>query len=535
MPSPADLLITNAQVYTVDDNNPHAEAVAVRGNRIVFVGSSAEAQAWRGPKTTVIDGAGRTLLPGLIDSHFHLLWGSSKLDDLQLWDATNRQMLTEMVATYAQTHPQQEWLVGSNLRYNALEGMPLTRQVLDALVPDRPLYLVAYDGHTVWVNTEALQRANLLQGRALPAGHEIVLDPATGLATGELREPEAFTPIRNLIPPKSDAEKRALLHKGLALAAQHGITSAHNMDGWDNVIERCAALEDLGEMTLRLYVPYDVTPDTPLEALQLAAQQRQKFQGNYVRGGGIKLFMDGVLESYTALMLADYADASGNQGSALFSAEHFNRIAVEADRLGLQIAAHCCGEGAVRRALDGYQLAQQTNGSRDRRHRVEHIEVIHTDDIPRFAQLEVIASMQPLHSPLTVHSGDVWPARAGEARWPLSFAWQTLRNAGAHLAFGSDWPVVNMNPLLGFHAARNRQLWAADNPDQRQTLAQIIRGYTRDAAYVEFQENEKGMIRPGMLADLVLLSTNLFATPDEEIAQVHPVLTVCDGRVVYQQ
>jgi predicted amidohydrolase YtcJ len=307
------------------------------------------------------------------------------------------------------------------------------------------------------------------------------------------------------------------------------------MDGWDKAIERCAALEDLGEMTMRLYVPYDVTPETPLAALQEAAAQRQKFQGNYVRGGGIKLFMDGVLESYTALMLDDYADAPGNQGGALFTAEHFNRIAIEADRLGLQIAVHCCGDGAVRRTLDGYQLAQQRNGSHNRRHRVEHIEVIHPDDIGRFAQLGVIASMQPLHSPLAVHSGDVWPERAGEARWPLSFAWQTLRNAGAHLAFGSDWPVVTMNPMLGFHAALNRQLWAADHPDQRQTLAQIIRGYTRDAAYVEFQEAEKGMIRTGMLADLVLLSADLFATPDAEMAQVQPVLTLCDGRVVYQQ
>ena len=180
-------------------------------------------------------------------------------------------------------------------------------------------------------------------------------------------------------------------------------------------------------------------------------------------------------------------------------------------------------------------LAQAHNGKQDHRHRIEHIEVIHPADIGRFAQLGVIASMQPLHSPLTVHSGDVWTTRAGEARWPYSFAWQALRDAGAHLAFGSDWPVVNMNPMLGFHAALNRQPWAAGDPDQRQTLAQIIRGYTHDAAYVEFQEQAKGMIRVGLLADLVLLSTDIFTTPPEGMDQVHPVLTICDGRVVYQQ
>lgn len=534
MPQQADLIITNAHVYTVDDANPFAEAVAVRGNRIAFVGSADDAKGWRGPKTDVIDGAGRTLLPGLIDSHFHLLWGSLKLDDLQLWEATDRQRLAASILDYAQAQPQREWLIGSQVRYSAFEGTPLERHFLDALVPDRPLYLVAFDGHTVWVNSEALRRADLLQGRDLPAGHEIVMDPTTGLATGELREPEAFTPVRDLIPLKTEAEQRTLLHKGLALAAQQGITSVHNMDGWDHCIQLYAALEARGEMTLRIYVPYDVKPETPLAALQAAVDQRRQFQGNFVRASGIKLFMDGVLESYTALMLADYADQPGNQGGALFSADHFNRIALEADRLGLQIAVHCCGDGAVRRTLDGLQLAQERNDSRNRRHRIEHIEVIHPDDIPRFAQLGVIASMQPYHSPLTIHTSDVWAARAGAARWPLSFAWQTLRDAGAQLAFGSDWPVVSMNPMLGFHAALNRQPWAAGDPDQRQNLAQIIRGYTRDAAYVEFQEQEKGMIRIGMLADLVLLSTDLFAAPPATVDQVHPVLTVCDGRVVYR-
>ena len=531
----ATLIITNARVYTVDDANPHAEAVAVRGNRIVFVGKADDAKAWRGPNTTVIDGAGRTLLPGLIDSHFHLLWGSLKLDDLQLWEATNRQLLAEAILHYAQANPQREWLIGSQVRYSAFEGIPLDRHFLDALVPDRPLYLVAFDGHTVWVNSEALRRANLLQGRDLPPGHEIVMEPTTGLATGELREPEAFTPVRDLIPLKTDAEKRALLHKGLALAAQHGLTSVQNMDGWDNSINLYAALEADNEMTLRVYVPYDVKPETPVEALQEAVEQRRKFQGNFVRGSGIKLFMDGVLESYTALMLAEYADQPGNQGSALFTAELFNRIAVEADRLGLQIAVHCCGDGAVRRTLNGIERAQRQNGTGNRRHRVEHIETIDPADIPRFAHLGVIASMQPYHCPPSLHAGDVWPARAGETRWPYSFAWQTLRNAGAHLAFGSDWPVVSMNPMLGFHAALNRQLWQANDPDQRQTLAQIIQGYTRDAAFVEFQENEKGMIRTGMLADLVLLSTDLFAAPPDSFDQIQPVLTICDGQIVYQQ
>jgi predicted amidohydrolase YtcJ len=539
MSQPADILIRNARVYTVDETQPWAEAVAVRGNRIVFVGSAAEADSWRGPQTEVIDGAGRTLLPGLIDSHFHLLWGSLKLDDLPLWDVEDMDQLATLIRDYAAAQPQRAWIVGAQLRYKSISPeRPLTRQFLDNLVADRPVYLVAYDGHTVWANTEALRRGGILHGRELPPGHEIVMDPTTGTATGELREPEAFKTIRDLIPQKTDVEKRALLHKGMALAARHGITSAHNMDTWDDSIHLYAALEGQGEMTLRLYVPYDVKPETPLDALHEAVAWKHRYQSSHLRAGAIKCFMDGVLESYTALMVDDYASAPGNYGSALFSAERFNKVAAGADRLGLQVAVHCCGDGAVKRALDGYAHARRVNGPRPTgapraRHRIEHIEVVHPADIARFAELGVIASMQPLHAPVSIDAGDVWTSRAGEARWRYSFAWQTLRDAGAHLVFGSDWPVVSMDPMLGFSHALNRQPWAPGDPVQRQTLAQIIRGYTRDAAFVEFQEDEKGMIRAGMLADLVLLSEDIFATPHEEIGQVQPVLTICDGKIVY--
>lgn len=540
MSQSADLLITNAAVYTVDPANPHAEAVAVQGNQIAFVGSAADATAWRGPHTEVIDGAGGTLLPGLIDSHFHLLWGSLKLDSLQLDTATDLAHLGELLRAYAEAHPDRAWLEGYQLRYKIAQGeQPLTRQFLDAIVPDRPVLLFAFDMHTAWANTAALERGGILAGRDLPPGHAIVMDATTGTATGELREPEAYNPIRHLIPEPDADRQCAMLRKGMTLAAQHGITSVHNMDGTAERIALYAALEARGEMTLRIYVPYDIKPETPLTALQEAVAWKAQYQGSHVRAGAVKLFMDGVLESTTALMVNDYADVPGNRGSALFTAEHFNRIAAEADRLGLQIAVHACGDGAVRRTLDGYAHARQANEAqrapRDSRHRVEHVEVIHPTDIPRFAQLGVIASMQPLHSPITGQEGEVWLHRAGEARWPLSFAWESLRQAGVHLAFGSDWPVVTLDPMLGFYAALNRQPWVEGHPVQRQTLAQVIAGYTRDAAYTEFQEGVKGIIRKGMLADLVLFDTDLFATPAAAIAHVRPTLTVCDGQIVFRR
>ncbi len=536
MPQPADVIFTHANVFTAHPLQPHAQAVAVRGRQIVWVGDAADAPAWQGTMTRLIDAHGCTLMPGFIDSHFHLFWGSLELGDIQLNQVHSFEQVAEVVRQFAYAHPDHPWLVGQGLIYNlGPDRQPLTRHQLDALVADRPLIVFAYDGHTAWANTQALRRANLLaHAQAIGPNSQIVLGP-DGLANGELREPGAFSPVQQLIPPPSEARKRALLRQGLALAARYGVTSVHNMDGREGQIHLYAALEEAGELTLRVYVPYDVTPETAPEVLAEAAALRQTYHSPMLRSGCVKFFMDGVIESYTGLLLDDYAGQPGQRGGANYSAAHFAQMAGEADRLGLQIFVHAVGDGAVRRSLEGFEAAQQANGLRDSRHRIEHIELIHPADVPRFAHLGVIASMQPAHAPLTAHTDDVWPLRVGEARWERSFAWQTLRAGGARLVFGSDWPVASQNPLEGVYAALNRQPWAPGQPDQRQTLVETLMAYTRDAAYAEFQEHRKGQVRAGMLADLVLLSADLFATPPEEIRQVEPVLTMCDGRIVFER
>lgn len=535
MPKPADILLTHGRVFTVDPANPQAEAVAVNGRRIVFVGSAADAAAWRGPQTRVIDALGRTLLPGFIDSHFHLLLGSIELGDIQLAEAAHLDDMRAAVTAYAAGHPDQEWLVGRGLAYYVLPAGPLPPRLhLDRIEPDRPLIVFAYDAHTAWANTAALRRAGILeQGEARAANSEIVRG-SDGLATGELREPGAYEQVMDLVPPPDEARRRTLLHQGLAQAAAVGITSIHNMDGNAEQLGLYAALEDLGELTLRVYCPYSVTPETPLEALAEAAELARAYRSDMVRGGCVKFFMDGVIESYTGLLVDGYEGQPDNLGGANYSPEHFTRMATEADRLGLQIFVHAVGDGAVRRTLDGYEAARNANGRRDSRHRIEHVELVHPDDLPRFAELGVIASMQPRHAPLDIADPDVWPIRVGQRRWQYSFAWQTLRQAGARLAFGSDWPVAVQNPLVGLHYALNRQPWAAGLPDQRQSLADAIAAYTRDAAYAEFQEQAKGQIRSGMLADMVLLSEDINAVPPDAIEQVRPVLTMCNGTVVYE-
>jgi predicted amidohydrolase YtcJ len=467
-------------------------------------------------------------------------------------------------------------VTGSHLKYGVLPGSTGSleadgpRQCLDAILPDRPVAVMAYDYHTLWANTRALELAGILQGGETGPNSEIVIG-LDGLANGELREPAAYGKVLALtgvwgraaggLVGESDAaidtetlvQDRTILRQGLALAAKAGITSVHNMDGNLRQAGLYAALEDLGELTVRVYIPYSVKPETMPQDLDEAIAMRTQFPGSsacagthLVHAGLAKFFMDGVMESWTALLLDDYADRPGWKGDALYSLEHFTRMAAECDRRGLQIAVHAIGDGAVRRTLDGFEAVQRLNGVRDRRHRIEHIELVHPDDAPRFARLGVIASMQPLHAPTAAYGDDIWPLRAGEARWGRSFAWQMLRQAGARLIFGSDWPVVRPYPMHALFAALGRQPWKPGQPEQRQALDDIIAAYTRDAAYAEFQEHCKGMLRPGLLADLVLLSGNLEAAAsgvgepaassrETDLQSIEPVLTICDGRIVYER
>jgi predicted amidohydrolase YtcJ len=312
-----------------------------------------------------------------------------------------------------------------------------------------------------------------------------------------------------------------------------GVTSVHNMNGDMEELMFYAALEDAGEMTIRVYTPYWVKPEAKEEDLKEAAEMA-KVQGEFARGGAVKFFMDGVWESYTALNLEPYADDPDAKPEGIFTLEHFTRMAELADKMGMQIFVHCCGDGAVRRVLDGYEAVQKLNGKRDSRHRVEHIEVCHPDDLPRFKQLGVIASMQTSHAPFSLKEGDVWPTRVGEKRWPLSFAWRDIKNAGAHLALGSDWTVAPYDPMINAYVALNREKWNPSDPDQRLSLEEVILGYTRDAAYAEFKENEKGQVKEGYLADLVLFSHDLFTVKPEDILSAKAAITIVDGKIVHE-
>jgi len=530
MPQIADIIITNARVFTSDETNPYAEAVAIHGNRIVFVGSSEDALSWKNSHTKLIGGNNKTLMPGFIDSHFHLLSGCETLGDAQLQTVNNKDELRNALQSYAKENKTAIWISGIGVKYKIVS----TRQELDEIISDRPVYIEAYDGHTGWANTKALELAGILYDGKTIGPNGVIVKDELGMATGELREPDAVNAVIKLIPQPDSARKRELLKLGIKQINAAGVTSIHNMNGSMEDLITYSALEDSGEMSLRVYVPYSIRPHTT-EDMLAEAKAMLEIQGEYVRGGAVKFFMDGVWESYTALNLEPYADNADAKPEGIYSAEHFTRMATACDKLNLQIFVHCCGDGAVKRTLDGYESLQKTNGKRDSRHRVEHIEVIHPADLTRFRELGVIASMQPLHAPLSVDGGDVWLMRTGNQRWERSFAWRDIKNAGATIALGSDWTVASFNPMLGIHAALNRQKWQPSDPDQRLTLEEILVGYTRDAAYAEFQEHQKGQLKEGFLADMVLLSADLFETPAEDIGTVKPLLTIVNGKIVYEK
>ena len=525
----ADVIFKNARVFTSDELNPAAEAVAVRGNRIIYVGSSSGVDKWRGQGTREIDAGGNTLLPGFIDSHFHLLWGCIWLGSAQLQEVKTKEDLKKVLLDFASEKKTTLWIDGRGIKY----GIVSTRQELDAIIADHPVYVGAYDGHTAWANTKALELAGILRpGKEIGSNGIVVRDEA-GIATGELRENDAMSAVHDLVPEPSEVRKRELLKLGMKQIVATGVTSVHNMNGDMEEMMIYAAVEDAGEMLLRVYVPYWVKPDATEEMLAEATEMA-KVQGELARGGAAKFFMDGVWESYTALNIDPYADNSDATEEGIWSLDRFTEMAAACDKLGLQIFVHACGDGAVRRTLDGYEAVRKLNGVHDSRHRVEHIEVIHPDDMPRFKELGVIASMQPIHAPISVEEADVWLSRTGEQRWPVSFAWRDIKNAGASMAFGSDWTVAPYNPMLGLYAALIRQPYAPDHPDQRLQLEELLMGYTHDAAYAEFQENEKGQLKEGYLADMVLLSENIFQIPPEELKDVKPLFTMMDGKMVYE-
>lgn len=547
----ADLIILNGKLLTFC--GPNAQALAISGGVITAIGTNAEIRDIAGP-ARVIDAGGNTVLPGFIDSHVHLFQGAAELEYLNLHDEYGLDVITALVRSYSANRPDDTLLFANCMEYHAFGDRPTTRHDLDAVLADRPLFVMAADGHTGWANTKALEMAGLLQGKVVDAGSEVVMG-ADGLAAGELREAAAVAPLyahtplggreaaggvtgADPVPTPTKQDRtidKGILAKGLKYCAAHGITGLHNMDGNFYQLELLAELETEGALLCRTEVPMHLKHTDPLDRLEEAARMRADFASDMLWSARVKMFIDGVIDNRTAFMLQPYPGTQ-SCSAPLFSDDHFKAACIRADAMGLQISVHAIGDAAVRSTLDGFEAAQKANGVRDSRHRIEHIEVIHPTDIPRLAALGVVASLQPLHS---ARSGFFGAYEPGEILHDFQIdqgcPWQGLRDAGARVLFSTDWPVVPLNVMQTIQGAVcGLGGGAPQTSAQFQTLHNALASYTCDPAWVEFNEHRKGMLHPGMMADVVVMDSDLEAMPADQLGTAKAAITVCGGRITYE-
>lgn len=536
MPAPAqaqaDWVLHNARIYTVDTDQPRAEALAIRGERILMVGSDADVLATY-PDARRVDAAGRTVVPGLIDAHAHLMGLAESLIQVDLVGTTSKQAIIDRLEDFAQDLPADAWLTGRGWDQNdwPTPAFP-TRADLDDAFPDRPVWLTRIDGHAAWGNTAALEAAGLERLRTMddPEGGTIVRDE-NGRPTGVFID-AAMGIVGQAVPEPSDAELDRALELALQETAQYGLTGVHDAGVDRATIARYQRFIDGGRFGLRVYAMIGgrgATFDHYCEAGPIRNDQDR------LSVRSVKFFIDGALGSRGAALLADYSDDPGNQGLLMQQPAPFEENVRAAMACGFQVNTHAIGDRGNRVVLDAYEAAMNTMGPTIGRHRVEHAQILAPDDIARFAELDVIASVQPTHA-----TSDMYWAedRLGPHRIEGAYPWRSLLDSGARLALGSDFPVEQVDPLLGFYAAVTRQdaeRWPDGgwHPEERMTRHEALRGFTLDAAYAAYQEDELGSLEPGKLADFVILSRDIMEVPPDEILETEVVATYLGGARIY--
>ena len=536
----ADTVVLHGKVYTVNSKQPWAEAVAIRGGKVVAVGGDAEILKLRGGGTKVIDAGGQLLLPGFVDCHIHFLDGSLSLGRVNLEGAKDAADIQQRLREYAGKHPGSDWILGRGWNYAMFgaEALP-HKKYLDELFPDRPVFLEGYDGHTYWANSKALALAGITKSTADPENGAIVRDPATGEATGALKE-SAQSLVVKVIPKPTRAEKLAALRAGIRWASEHGLTRVHSAGGDFEELDLYDELRRHGELNVRFYIAYFLDPpELRQQDRETIEATRKKYHDEWLDTNAVKFMVDGVVESHTAAMLEPYSDDASTKGKLFWDPDKYKSAVAELDKRGFQLFTHAIGDYGIRTALDAYENAEEVNHTKDRRPRIEHIEAAAAADVPRFGKLGVIASMQPLHSYPDADTLDVWARNIGPERATRAWVWKSIANGGGKLAFGSDWPVVTLNPWEGVQTAVTRQTSEGKPesgfvPSQRLTVAEAVTGYTLGAAFAGRRENTEGSIESGKAADLIIVSQNIFEIDAHRIDKTEVLTTIVGGRVVYQ-
>ena len=529
----ATLIVTNAAVYTVDKQHPKAEAVAVIGDRIVAVGSRTDIDLWRGPQTKVIDAGGKLLLPGFNDAHVHFIQGGAQLEQVQLTDAATPEEFRKRIAAQVKKTPKGEWILGGRWDETKWPKPELpTKDLVDPVTGDTPIFVERYDGHEALANSAAMKLAGVdAKTPDVPGG--VIMRDASGNPTGVFKD-AAMPLIYKAIPPMTHEQRLRAARGALKHAASLGVTSVQHMNPEFADVAAYSELAEKGELTARIYA-------VPMETDwrdQAKVGIRRAWGSSYLRLGAVKGYADGSLGSRTAYMFEPFTDDPGNRG--LLSDEMHPPSAMrdrlmQADAAGLQLRVHAIGDRAISMMLDIFADIEKEHGYHDQRFAIEHAQHTAQKDFERFAKLHVIASMQPYHA---IDDGRWAEARLGHERARYSYAWRSFLDHGVTLAFGTDWPVAPLDPMLGVYAAVTRATLDGKNPggwipEEKITLPEAIEAYTMGAAFAEFQDSEKGSISPGKLADMVILSDNIFDLKPEAIRNVKVKTTIVGGKVVY--
>jgi predicted amidohydrolase YtcJ len=541
---PADLVLRGGAVYTVDAARSWAEAVAVRGERIVYVGSDDGASAYIGPRTRVVDLDGKMVLPGFQDAHIHPPESGLSYLACPLYDLTTRDEYMQAVAECAKRQPDTPWIWGEGWSLSAFAptGIP-EKRLLDEILPDRPVYLISRAAHTAWVNSKALEIAGITKETPDPPGGRIDRDPVTGEPVGSLQE-SAMELVGDHLPAHTDAEIEAGLRYALKLLNAYGITSFQDAmvdldpDSRYRSLDAYRSLDESGDLTARVVLSLLWDEEKGEEQLPALIEARRNATRGRVRATTVKIFQDGVIEAQTAALLEPYVGTDGDTGMALIDPALLERYVTRLDAEGFQVHFHAIGDAAIRHCLNAVEAARDKNGVRDSRHHISHIQLFHPDDIPRFRELGVAANFQPLWAYADEYINELtlpilYP---GAERWNYPIG--SLVRSGAVVAFGSDWSVSSANPLEEMEVAVTRMDPEGGGgepfiPEERINLRDAIAAFTINAAYVNFQEDSTGSIEPGKLADLIVVDRNLFEIDPTELSDAKVLLTLLGGQPVH--
>lgn len=546
--TPAEWVLRNGAVYTVDAARSWAQAIAISGKEIVYVGPDEGAAGYVGPPTQVIDLRGRMVLPGFFDCHLHPSAAVDLVFSANLHQERSIEAYQATVATFAAQHPELPVVRGGGWSNTVFPNGGPRKELLDAIVADRPAGLRSADGHSLWVNSRALEQAGITGDTPNPSGGVIERDRDTGEPAGTLRE-SAMELVDSVFPDYTVEQRRQGLLTFQEMAGRIGITSVlEAVANW--ALDAYAVLEAEDQFTVRFRGSLLVEPDTPLDIVEELVHERSKHTSPHFQTSSAKIFVDGVIEGETAYLLEPYAHRPDYRGELLWDPEHLNRMCAALDAAGFQLHVHAIGDAAIRITLDAFEHAQQTNGRRDSRHLITHLQLIAPEDIRRFQELGVVGIPQPFWFSINPYYWNLERPYLGQARADNEYPMQSLIKAGVIMASGSDFPVtIPFDPLIGIQigvtrSARGKTIdpdavlqegeWGVLGPHERASLPDMIASFTINGAYANFAEDRTGSLVAGKLADLVVLDRNLFKIPVTEIGDARVLLTLFEGQQVYR-